>query len=94
MAAPGAPNGVPATIRAVGVTETQIVLDNGIRIPIAAGNVSGDYYQLGAKADYGLNTRTRLTFEVVNRRFRADGGATNSDYDENLASIALIRHLR
>ncbi len=64
---------------------------NGSRIPIGSGNVDGDYYQTSAKADYGLNTRTRLMFELVNRRFRADGGVLNSDYDENIASIALLR---
>jgi uncharacterized protein (PEP-CTERM system associated) len=67
---------------------------NGSRIPVGSGNVGGDYYQVSGRADYGLNTRTRLAFELANRRFRADRGAANSDYDENIASIALVRQFQ
>ncbi len=63
---------------------------NGNRMAVGT-EVDGHYYQFGAKADYGLNSRTRLTGMYQNRRFRADGSVTTSDFDENIASIALIR---
>lgn len=67
---------------------------NGSNVAVVSSNVEGNYYQIAGRADYSLNSRTNLIAIVQHRSFSADGGVTVSDFDENLATIALIRHFR
>ena len=64
---------------------------NGTGNRFVGASTEGHYYQTSATADYGLNSRTRMMFRLTNRRFRASGGVTSADFDENIASVALLR---
>lgn len=64
---------------------------NGTGNRFVGASTEGHYYQVAAAANYGLNSRTNLTVRAANRRFRASGGVTGRDFDENIASIALLR---
>lgn len=58
---------------------------------VLGGDGDGTYYQTLAKADYGLNSRTRLSIAYQNRRSRPSGATGIDSYDENIGSIALVR---
>ena len=64
---------------------------NGTGNRFLGASTEGDYYQVVGTANYGINSRTNMVITLANRRFRADGGLTNADFDENIGSIALFR---
>ena len=51
----------------------------------------GNFYQTTAQAEYGLNSRTKLTAAYQNRRSRPGGTTIVDSFDENVGSISILR---
>lgn len=61
---------------------------------VLIGGDGGSYYRTLARLDYDLNSRTRLGVGYMNRRYRPGAGSFIGPYDENAASISLVRTFR
>lgn len=60
----------------------------------ATADRRGSYYLTTARAEYHLNRRTTLTAMYQNRQYRPSAITLLQEFDENIASIALVRQFR